>query len=66
MHQLLRKGGWNDYILENSLGKGMYPYEYMDDISKLNETDLPSIKFFYSSLTGEASQQSYDDLCEIY
>ena len=31
-------------------GKGAYPYEYMDNFEKLNETSLPPIKAFYSEL----------------
>ena len=32
--------------------KGFYPYEYMDTEDKLNDTKLPPIEAFYSSLTG--------------
>ena len=32
-------------------GKQFFPYEYMDDIEKLNETSLSPINEFYSSLT---------------
>ena len=30
--------------------KGVYPYEYMTDMRKLEETELPEIEDFYSSL----------------
>ena len=30
--------------------KGIYPYEYIDDYSKFNETQLPSKELFYSKL----------------
>ena len=30
--------------------KGVYPYEYMDDWNKFNETKLPSIRDHYSKL----------------
>ena len=33
--------------------KGVYPYEYMDSLSKLEETELPPIYRFYSHLTEE-------------
>ena len=33
--------------------KGVYPYEYIDDIARLEETCLPSIDGFYSSLSGK-------------
>ena len=33
------------------LRKGVFPYEWFDDIEKLNETEFPPIEAFYSSLT---------------
>ena len=39
----------NKFIL--LLRKGVYPYEYMDDWKKLNETSLPEKVGFYSHLT---------------
>ena len=33
--------------------KGIYPYEYMDDIKRFEETQLPPKKSFYSTLTEE-------------
>ena len=32
------------------LRKGIYPYEYMDDWEKFNETSLPEKEDFYSHL----------------
>ena len=33
--------------------KGVYPYEYMDNLEKFNETSFPSKKAFYSELNLE-------------
>jgi hypothetical protein len=33
--------------------KGIYPYEYIGNLEKFNETQLPSIDKFFSSLSGE-------------
>ena len=33
------------------LRKGVYPYEYMDNMSKFNEKELPTIDNFYSKLS---------------
>ena len=33
--------------------KGVYPYEYIDDWEKFNETSLPEKEDFYSHLTME-------------
>ena len=38
----------NKFIL--LLRKGVYPYEYMDDWEKFNETTLPEKEEFYSNL----------------
>ena len=35
------------------LGKGVYPYEYMDGWDKFNETSIPSKESFYSNLMME-------------
>ena len=35
------------------LWKGVYPYEYMDDWKKFNETSLPKKEDFYSHLNME-------------
>ena len=32
------------------LRKGVYPYEYMDEWEKFNETNLPEKEKFYSNL----------------
>ena len=41
----------NKFIL--LLRKGVYPYEYMDDWEKFNETSLPEKENFYSNLNME-------------
>ena len=41
----------NKFIL--LLRKGVYPYEYMDDWEKFNETTLPEKEEFYSNLNIE-------------
>ena len=35
------------------LRKGVYPYEYMDDWKKFNDTSLPEKEHFYSHLNME-------------
>jgi hypothetical protein len=38
--------------------KGVYPYEWMDDVSKINHNQLPPTESFYSSLKGEGITES--------
>ena len=42
------------------LRKGVYPYEYMDSWEKINETQLPPIEVFYSSLSGGISDNDFE------
>lgn len=46
--------------VELLLRKGVYPYDYMDDPSKFNETSLPNIEAFYSVLNEcQISEEDY-------
>ena len=57
-HSSLKNKFPNTYHLANGsikkfkllLKKGVYPYEYMNDRNKFNETELPTIGKFYSEL----------------
>lgn len=47
--------------------KGIYPYEWMDNISKFECTKLPPIKSFYSKLKNEnISKEDYDHACKVW
>ncbi|KYN28509.1 hypothetical protein ALC57_02071, partial [Trachymyrmex cornetzi] len=47
--------------------KGVFPYEYIDSVDKLNETSLPSRELFYSSLTDEtASDDDYQHATNVW
>jgi hypothetical protein len=47
--------------------KGVYPYEYIDSHIKFNETSLPPIEKFYSSLRDESINQSeYDHAQSVW
>lgn len=41
------------------LRKGIYPYEYINSFSKFEERSLPPIHDFYSSLSGDISEEDY-------
>ena len=52
--KLSTKVWWKNFLIHRNLRvflllwKGVYPYEYMDDWEKFNETSLPEKKDFYS------------------
>ena len=47
--------------LELVLRKGVYPYDYVDCLEKLNETKLPPKEMFYSKLNDEdISDEDYE------
>ncbi len=47
--------------------KGVFPYEYMTDFSKLNATSLPPKEAFYSQLTdSEISDDDYDHAQKVW
>jgi hypothetical protein len=49
------------------LRKGLYPYEYMDRIEKLNETQLPPKAAFYSKLREEEiSDEDYAHAQDVW
>jgi hypothetical protein len=47
--------------------KGIYPYEYIDSFDRFNETQLPPIEKFYSSLTDERTKQKdYEHALKVW
>jgi hypothetical protein len=44
-----------------------YPYEYIDDVEKLKDTELPPIKAFYSKLRlSGISEEAYKHAQNVY
>ena len=50
----------NDELLNLLTQKGVYPYEWVDGLDKLNATQLPPIEAFTSKMSGEISNEDYD------
>lgn len=49
------------------LKKGIFPYEYFNSLSKLNEHSLPAQKFFHSSLTEQdITAEDYDHAQQVW
>jgi len=47
--------------------KGIFPYEYLDSASRIEETSLPPREAFYSNLTErECSQEDYDHALKVW
>jgi len=52
---------------EMLMRKGVYPYEYMSSFDKFNETQLPPIEKFYSSLKQDTiKQEDYDYALKVW
>ena len=50
----------DDAHFENVLRKGVFPYEWLDSVEKLSETELPHMRAFYSHLNMEGiSSEDY-------
>ena len=45
--------------IEGDFGKRIYPYEYIDSVSKLNETEFPPIEAFENSLGNRVFKEDY-------
>ena len=53
--------------LELMTKKGVYPYEYMDNINRFEETTLPPKEQFYSTLTEEhIKDQEYEHAQKVW
>ena len=53
--------------LDMLLRKGIYPYDYVDNISKFEESHLPPKEQFFSSLKKESiSNSDYDYACHVF
>ena len=48
-------------ICRDAPGKGLYPYEFIDSISKFDLKEFPSINDFTSSISGSVSKEQYDE-----
>ena len=47
--------------------KGVYPYEWLDSIDRLNETELPPIETFFSTLNGGGiSEEDYEHAQNVW
>ena len=61
------KNHYNNDELELMCQKGLYPYEWFDNLDKFNCTNLPSIENFYSSLTKKnVTKDEYNHALDVY
>jgi hypothetical protein len=61
------KQHFNEEELELICQKGVYPYEYIDDLEKFKETELPPRKAFYSKLRlSGISKNEYKHAQNVY
>ena len=61
------KQHFNEEEIELICQKGVYPYEYIDNVEKFKDTELPPIKAFYSKLKlSGISRESYKQAQNVY
>ena len=61
------EGAYKGKQLDLLLRKGVYPYDYMDSLIKLNEARLPPKEAFYSRLSGEGiSDADYEHAKKVW
>lgn len=66
-HTLKHSSHYNDEQKQLLFCKGVYPYEYMNSFEKFNETALPSIDKFYSSLNEDGiSTEDYEHAQNVW
>ena len=74
VNNLARGGGkffgfenYNNHQCELLIQKGIYPYEYMDNWDRFEETTLPPASSFYSKLNMfGVSNQDYKHACKVW
>ena len=63
----MRYFDYQQELIDKCIQKGVFPYEYIDSIEKLNEKTLPSKDDFYSTLTeSSVSDEEYKFALEVY
>jgi len=63
----VKSNDFNDIEFRLTRKKGIFPYEYLDSASRLEETFLPPREAFYSNLTErECSQIDYDHSLKVW
>lgn len=61
------KRGYSKNTVKKCLRKGVYPYEYIDSLAKLQEPKLPQHKYFYSHLKDcNVSEEDYKFAQELF
>lgn len=61
------KSGYDVEMFSLLTRKGIFPYEYVDNYAKLNETTLPSKKSFYSSLNDtNVTDEDYNQAQKVW
>ena len=74
VNNLARGGGeffgfqnYSDHQRGLLIQKGIYPYEYMDNWRRFEETTLPPASSFYSKLNmSGVSDQDYEHACKVW
>ena len=52
--------------IEGDYGKGIYPYEYIDSVDKLKETEFPPLHAFENSLGNRVFEEDYEKAKDFF
>ena len=59
--QMRNRFKYSDDLIAESCKKGVFPYDYITNASKLEETSLPDIKYFKSILKNDDISERFDE-----
>ena len=63
----IMRENFNEKDVNILIKKGIYPYEYMDSFDRFNESKLPEIKDFYSTMKGSTvSEKEYNHAQNVW
>lgn len=67
MSECIKSGHHSNEMFQLLSRKGVFPYDYIDNIEKLQETSLPSKEFFHSMLTdSDISEKDYQHAQNVW
>ena len=63
--KILESRGYSKSLIDRTMGKGSFPYEYMKSVKNFYEKGSPPKDAFHSSLTGPITDEKYQEVIEL-